>query len=106
MPEVGDRALGRRQHPLAAGVLPAGSARGQRQVAFINREARPRVAVREIHLKGRLSAAGGAVSLTSGQGVYRTIKVVSECEVEIGVDAAKMLRDPSEHQDESFFGDF
>ena len=76
------------------------------QYQFINREARPRVAVREIHLKGRLSAAGGAVSLTSGQGVYRTLKVVSECEVEIGVDAAKMLRDPSEHQDESFLGDF
>ena len=46
------------------------------------------------------------MSLTSGQGFYRTLKVVSECEVEIGVDAAKMLRDPSEHQDESFLGDF
>ena len=76
------------------------------QYQFINREERAQVAVREIHLQGRLSAAGGAVSLTSGQGVYRTLKVVSECEVEIGVDAAKMLRDPSEHHDESFFADF
>ena len=76
------------------------------QYQFINREERPQVAVREIHLKGRLSAAGGAVSLTSGQGVYRTLKMASEREVEIGVDAAKMLRDPSEHQDECFYGDF
>ena len=76
------------------------------QYQFINREDRPRVAIREIHLQGRLSAAGPAVSLTSGQGINRTLKVVSECEVEVGVDAAKMLRDPSEHQDESFFGDF
>ena len=76
------------------------------QYQFITREERAQVAVREIHLQGRLSAAGAAVSLTSGQGVYRTLKVVSECEVEIGVDAARMLRDPSEHHNEAFIGDF
>ncbi len=76
------------------------------QYQFINREEPPRVAVREIHLKGRLAAAGGAVKLTSGEGHYRTNKVVSEREVDLGVDTAKILRDPSEHQDECFFGDF
>ena len=76
------------------------------QYQFINREEQPRVAVREVHLKGRLSAPDGTVSLTSGEGHYRTNKVVSEREVDLGVDTAKMLRDASEHQDECFFGDF
>lgn len=76
------------------------------QYQFINREEQPRVAVREVHLKGRLSARDGSVRLTSGEGHYRTNKVVSEREVELGVDTAKMLRDASEHQDECFFGDF
>ena len=76
------------------------------QYQFINREEQPEVAVREVHLKGRLAAPGGSVRLTSGEGHYRTNKVVSEREIELGVDTAKMLRDASEHQDECFFGDF
>ena len=76
------------------------------QYQFINREGSPKVAVKEIHLKGQFSLQDGAVALTSGKGHYRTKKVSSDRGVEISVDAAKMLRDPSEHQDECFFGDF
>ena len=44
-------------------------------------------------------AAAGPVKLTSGEGHYRTNKVVSEREVDLGVDTAKILCDASEHQD-------
>ena len=77
------------------------------QDQLITREDRAQVAVREMHRQSRLSADGAAVSLTSGQGVYRTLKVIERVR---GGDRpfrqpATTRRDPSEHHEEAFIGD-